>query len=80
VKLATRFSYMFLYAMLPNNQYLAKVEHIIPISAQRAHPPWVGPLIVGSDGDSSLIHRTNRHIPIDTPTVILGYTGIGVDK
>ncbi len=62
------------------NNYLAKVEHIIPINAQLAHPPWVGPLIIGNDGDSSLIHYANGHIPVDTATVILGHASIGVDK
>ena len=54
------------------------MEHIIPINAQLAHPPWVGPLIIGNDGDSSLIHCANGHIPVDT--VILGHASIGADK
>ena len=33
-----------------------------------------------STGEASLIHGTNRHVPVDAATVILGHTGIGVDK
>jgi len=56
------------------------VEHIIPISAQLAHPPWVGPLIIGDDRESSLIHRANCHVPVDTTTVVFGHTSIGIDE
>ena len=56
------------------------MEHIIPINAQRAHPPWVGPLIIGNDGDSSLIHRANGHVPINATTVVLRHASIAIDK
>ena len=62
------------------NNYLAKVEHIIPINAQLADPFWVGPVIMGRDEDASLIHRTNGHIPVDTAAVILGHTGVRIYK
>jgi len=56
------------------------MEHIIPIGAQLERPPWVGPLIIGSNGNSSLIHRTNRHVPIDATTVIFSHTRISIDE
>ena len=33
-----------------------------------------------STGEASLIHRTNRHVPVDATTVILRYASIGVDE
>ena len=62
------------------NNYFAKMEHIIPISAQLVHPPWVDPLIMSSDRDASLIHRTNGHVPVDATAVILSHTRISIDE